>query len=123
MAELTDPNIPAANKNNIVTPGFSPDEAQTIDDHLNQMNGRGLLPLNLYWDNARRWEALGKELVCPHGSQTDRALARSRSIALRVECAHRLLAWPVAKMRRNVLAGLERRCANVLAGLDTERRQ
>jgi hypothetical protein len=38
LAELTDPNIPAANKTNIVTPGFSPDEAGTIDDHLNRMN-------------------------------------------------------------------------------------
>jgi hypothetical protein len=46
MAELTDPNKPAANKTDIVTPGFAPEEAQTIDDHLNQMNGRGLLPLN-----------------------------------------------------------------------------
>ncbi|MBS9534063.1 hypothetical protein KIH27_10755 [Mycobacterium sp. M1] len=45
MAELTDPNIPAANKGDIVTPGFSPEEAGTIDDHLNQMNGKGLLPL------------------------------------------------------------------------------
>jgi hypothetical protein len=43
MAELTDPNIPAANKANIVTPGFSPDEAGVIDDHLNQM--RDSLPL------------------------------------------------------------------------------
>jgi hypothetical protein len=36
MAELTDPDIPAANKTNIVTPGFSPEEAGTIDDHLNR---------------------------------------------------------------------------------------
>jgi hypothetical protein len=43
MAELTDPNIPAANKANVVTPGFSPEEAGTIDDHLNQM--RDNLPL------------------------------------------------------------------------------
>jgi hypothetical protein len=33
---ITDPDIPAANKGNIVTPGFSPDEAGTIDDHLNR---------------------------------------------------------------------------------------
>jgi hypothetical protein len=39
MAELTDPDIPAANKTNIVTPGFSPDEAGTIDDHLNRSRG------------------------------------------------------------------------------------
>ena len=45
MAELTDPDIPAANKGNIVTPGFSPDEAGTIDDHLNRMRHRSL-PLN-----------------------------------------------------------------------------
>jgi hypothetical protein len=45
MAELSDPNIPAANKGDIVTPGFSPDEAGTIDDHLNRMRHRSL-PLN-----------------------------------------------------------------------------
>ncbi|WP_428339089.1 hypothetical protein [Mycobacterium sp.] len=45
LAELTDPDIPAANKTNIVTPGFSPDEAGTIDDHLNRMRHRSL-PLN-----------------------------------------------------------------------------
>lgn len=44
MAELTDPSIPAANKTNVVTPGFTPEEAQTIDDHLNRMNA--VLPLN-----------------------------------------------------------------------------
>jgi hypothetical protein len=43
MAELTDPNIPAANKANVVSPGFTPDEAGAIDDHLNQM--RDILPL------------------------------------------------------------------------------
>jgi hypothetical protein len=46
MAKLTDPGIPAANKTDIVTPGFAPEEAPTIDDHLNQMNADGLLPLN-----------------------------------------------------------------------------
>jgi hypothetical protein len=46
LGGLTDPNIPAGNKGDIVTPGFSPDEAGTIDDHLNRMRafGRGLLP-------------------------------------------------------------------------------
>jgi hypothetical protein len=44
LAELTDPDIPAVNKANIVTPGFSPDEAGTIDDHLNRM--RRQLPIN-----------------------------------------------------------------------------
>jgi len=46
MAELTDPNKPAAGKTDIVTPGFAPDEAATINDHLSRMNARGLLPLN-----------------------------------------------------------------------------
>jgi hypothetical protein len=44
MAELTDPNIPAANKANVVTPGFGPEEAGTIDDHLNQMRDILALP-------------------------------------------------------------------------------
>ena len=46
LAKLTDPNIPAANKGNIVTPGFAPDEAGTIDDHLNRLNASGYLPFN-----------------------------------------------------------------------------
>lgn len=47
MAKMTDPGIPAANKGDIVTPGFAPDEAGTIDDHLNRMNAfGGLLPPN-----------------------------------------------------------------------------
>jgi hypothetical protein len=44
MTELTDPDVPAANKGNLVTPGFSPEEAATVDDHLNQE--REHLPLN-----------------------------------------------------------------------------
>jgi hypothetical protein len=51
MAELTDPGIPAAPQTNVVTPGFAPEEAQTIDDHLNRMNGDGLLPLNFVVTN------------------------------------------------------------------------
>jgi hypothetical protein len=53
MAELTDPNRPALSKTDIVTPGFSPDEAGTIDDHLNRMKGRGLLPLNFVVNDIR----------------------------------------------------------------------
>jgi hypothetical protein len=45
MAELTDPNRPAADKGDIVSPGFSPDEAGTIDDHLHRQDGHSL-PLN-----------------------------------------------------------------------------
>ena len=46
MAELTDPDIPASNKTDVVTPGFSPEEAGTIDDHLRRMDVHGrILPL------------------------------------------------------------------------------
>jgi hypothetical protein len=51
MAELTDPNIPAANKGNIITPGFSPEEAQTIDDHMTKLSASGVLPLNFVVTN------------------------------------------------------------------------
>jgi hypothetical protein len=48
MAELTDPNKPSAAKTDIVAPGFTPDEAGTIDDHLNRMNAHGdRLPLDI----------------------------------------------------------------------------
>jgi hypothetical protein len=50
MAELTDPNKPAASKTDIVTPGFSPDEAATIDDHLHRMDGYSL-PINFIITN------------------------------------------------------------------------
>jgi hypothetical protein len=54
LAELTDPDIPAANKGNIVTPAFSPDEAGTIDDHLNRMRAKGrVLPLNFVVTDVR----------------------------------------------------------------------
>jgi len=43
---LFNPNIPAADKGNIVTPPFTPDEDATNDDHLNRMGTRGHLPTN-----------------------------------------------------------------------------
>ena len=45
MATLTDPGIPAANKVDVVTPGFTPEEAGTVDEHLNRMAAH-YLPLN-----------------------------------------------------------------------------
>src|ERR1700734_466140 len=45
MQQLTDPNRPAANKGNNLKPGWRPDEAATIDDHLRRMNAVGWLPL------------------------------------------------------------------------------
>jgi hypothetical protein len=44
LAELTDPNKPAVDKTNIVTPGFGPDEAGTIDDHLTRPTAFHYLP-------------------------------------------------------------------------------
>jgi hypothetical protein len=46
LAELTDPGRPAASKSDVVTPGFSPEEAQNIDDHMRKLSARGVLPLN-----------------------------------------------------------------------------
>jgi hypothetical protein len=46
MAELTDPDRPTASKTDIVTPGFSPDEAGTVDDHLRRTDAARLLPYN-----------------------------------------------------------------------------
>jgi hypothetical protein len=34
--------FPAANKANIVTPGFTPEEAGTVDDHLHKIEGPAL---------------------------------------------------------------------------------
>jgi hypothetical protein len=45
MAELTDANKHAADKGDIVTPAFSPDEARTIDNHLRRMAAVQIVPL------------------------------------------------------------------------------
>jgi hypothetical protein len=46
LVGMTDPDVPAADKTNIVSPGFSPDEAGTIDNHLTRMKVfGGILPL------------------------------------------------------------------------------
>lgn len=42
MDALTDDTVPAANKTNIVTPGFSPDEAGNIDDELRRLHVGGM---------------------------------------------------------------------------------
>jgi hypothetical protein len=46
MDELTDPNIPAANKGDIVTPAFDDDLAQHFDHMLNGLRSDGVLPVN-----------------------------------------------------------------------------
>src|ERR1700730_4635011 len=42
MQQLTDPNIPAANKGNIVTPPFTAEEAATLDHQLQVIEGPAL---------------------------------------------------------------------------------
>jgi hypothetical protein len=42
MQQLTDPNIPAVNKGNIITPPFTPDEAATLDHQLQVIEGPAL---------------------------------------------------------------------------------
>lgn len=49
--ELIDSDIPAANKGNIVTPRFTPEEAQEIDDHLHDMDVRRYPPMNIVISN------------------------------------------------------------------------
>jgi hypothetical protein len=49
LRRIDRPDRPAASKTDIVTPGFSPEEAGTIDDHLNR--SRRNLPLNFVVTN------------------------------------------------------------------------
>lgn len=42
MTELTDPNIPAANKGNVITPPFTAEEAATLDHQLQVIEGPAL---------------------------------------------------------------------------------
>ncbi|MEZ0353399.1 hypothetical protein [Mycobacterium sp. pR1184] len=45
LNRLTAPGVPAKSKTDVVTPGFAPDEAGTIDNHLDRMEAfGGLLP-------------------------------------------------------------------------------
>jgi hypothetical protein len=46
LSEMTDPNTPAASKNDVVTPDFSPKQTGWLDDHLNQYNAKGNLPFS-----------------------------------------------------------------------------
>jgi hypothetical protein len=46
MNEVADPNIPAVNKNDIVTPPFDDDQAPNFDNLLNVMRSAGVLPIS-----------------------------------------------------------------------------
>jgi hypothetical protein len=77
MAELTDQGKPAASKTDIVTPGFSPDEAQTTNDHLNEMNAKGALPLNfVVTDIQPAPNDLARATVATTGSSRQRSAPR-----------------------------------------------
>ena len=45
MNEVADPNIPAANKNDVVTPPFDDDQAPKFDNLLNVLHSEGVLPI------------------------------------------------------------------------------
>ena len=100
MAELTDPNIPAASKSNVVTPGFSPEEAGTIDDHLNRMRHRSL-PLNFVVTDIQPTAAdLARASVATVGNAYQRCLNAQVLAIHRVGAAGR-----VARLVREVLPG------------------
>ena len=42
MKQLTDPNIPAVNKGNVITPPFTAEEAATLDHQLQVIDGPAL---------------------------------------------------------------------------------
>jgi hypothetical protein len=52
LDKLTDPNIPAVSKTDIVTPGFTPEEAPKIDGRLNRSRGPQL-PLHFVVTNVQ----------------------------------------------------------------------
>jgi hypothetical protein len=45
MNEVADPNIPAVNKNDIVTPPFDDDQAPNFDNLLNVLRSEAVLPI------------------------------------------------------------------------------
>ena len=45
MSEVADPNIPAANKNDVVTPPFDDDQAPKFDNLLNVLRSEAVLPI------------------------------------------------------------------------------
>ena len=87
MQRLTDPNIPAANKSDIVTPGLAPDEAGTIDDHLRRTDAAGLLPYNFVVTDIVPAPANFAGVTCHGGKSrqsrypTNRAIRPGRALA------------------------------------------
>lgn len=44
LNRITAPDVPCQAKADVVDPGFSTDECQTIEDHLNRFNAHGYIP-------------------------------------------------------------------------------
>ena len=90
MAELTDPNIPAANKGDIVTPAFTDEQAGKFDTMLNEMNGGGMKQrdaANLVDRLGTAWKQAVKRQICHVGSSdrnVDGALLKSHEALLGV---------------------------------------
>jgi hypothetical protein len=93
--ELIDPDIPAANKGNIVTPGFTPDETQQIDDHLHDMDARRYPPMNIVISNIQPApdNLAGATLAAYNGKKT----TPPRPIVLVDQGGHWLLTHDTAK--------------------------
>jgi hypothetical protein len=93
--ELIDSDIPAANKTDIVTPGFAPEEAQKIDDHLRDMNARRYPPMNIVISNIQPVpnNLAGATLAAYNGRKT----TPPRPIVLVDQGGHWLLTHDTAK--------------------------
>jgi hypothetical protein len=93
--ELIDSDIPAANKTDIVTPGFTPEEAQEIDDHLRDMDARRFPPMNIVVSNIQPApnKLAGATLAAYNGKKT----TPPRPIVLVDQGGHWLLTHDTAK--------------------------
>lgn len=93
--ELIDSHIPAANKTDIVTAGFTPEEAQEIDDHLREMDARRFPPMNIVISNIQPApnDLVGATLAAYNGKKT----TPPRPIVLVDQGGHWLLTHDTAK--------------------------
>lgn len=46
LSEFTDPDRPAEDKHDVVTPDFAPNNIGWLDPHVNELNGKGFFPLD-----------------------------------------------------------------------------
>lgn len=95
VSGLIDSDIPAANKADIVTPGFTPEEAQEIDDHLHDMDARRYPPMNIVVSNIQPApnNHAGATLAAHNGIKT----TPPGQIVLVEQNGHRLITHDTAK--------------------------